>query len=140
MPPTTRRRDDRRAAAARRRALDKAAKAGALPKQPAGPPDRVRHPVDAGQDPAACRWKQAAYLAIAEHIAYVNPRVAAFSQYLISDDPPRASGYKYGGFESGLRGADGKAKPAYEGFRLPLAVEGYGTRTCCGASCARSAR
>ena len=30
--------------------------------------------------------KQAAYLAIAEHMAYVNPRVAAFSQYLMSDD------------------------------------------------------
>ena len=70
--------------------------------------------------------KQAAYLAISEHIAYVNPRVAAFSQYLISDDPPRSEGYKYGGFESGLRSADGKTKPAYEGFRLPLAVEVYG--------------
>ena len=30
--------------------------------------------------------RQAAYLAVAEHIAYVNPRVAAFSQYLLSDD------------------------------------------------------
>ena len=44
----------------------------------------------------------------------------------MSDDPPRSSGYKYGGFESGLRDADGKEKPAYNGFRLPLAVEGYG--------------
>ena len=70
--------------------------------------------------------KQAAYLAISEHMAYVNPRVAAFSQYLLSDDPPRSDGYKYGGFESGLRSADGKPKPAYEGFRLPLAVEIYG--------------
>ena len=59
-------------------------------------------------------------------MAYVNPRVAAFSQYLLSDDPPRSEGYKYGGFESGLRSADGKTKPAYEGFRLPLAVEVYG--------------
>ena len=57
----------------------------------------------------------------------MNPRVAAFSQYLLSDDPPRSEGYKYGGFESGLRSADGKTKPAYEGFRLPLAVEVYGT-------------
>ena len=59
-------------------------------------------------------------------MAYVNPRVAAFSQYLMSDDPPRTDGYRYGGFESGLRSADGKPKPAYEGFRLPLAVEVYG--------------
>ena len=70
--------------------------------------------------------KQAAYLAIAEHMAYVNPRVVAFSQYLMSDDPPRPDGYRYSGFESGLRSADGKPKPAYEGFRLPLAVEIYG--------------
>ena len=63
---------------------------------------------------------------MAEHIAYVNPRVASFSQYLMSDDPPRSSGYRYAGFESGLRRADGRPKPAYEGFRLPLAVEVYG--------------
>ena len=44
----------------------------------------------------------------------------------MSDDPPRSSGYSYGGFESGLRSADGKQKPAYKGFRLPLAVERYG--------------
>ena len=73
-------------------------------------------------------------------MAYVNPRVAAFSQYLMSDDPPRSSGYRYGGFESGLRTADGKEKPAYKGFRLPLAVEATGQPTCCGGSCARSAR
>ena len=31
--------------------------------------------------------KQAEYDAIAEHMAYDNPRVAAFSQYLLKDDP-----------------------------------------------------
>ena len=31
--------------------------------------------------------KQAEFDAIAEHIAYENPRVAAFSQYLLKDDP-----------------------------------------------------
>ena len=31
--------------------------------------------------------KQAEYDAIAEHMAYSNPRVAAFSQYLFKDDP-----------------------------------------------------
>ena len=108
-------------------ALDKAAKAGALPEAPADPPDRVRDPVDAGQDLRRLARAQAAYLAVAEHIAYVNPRVAAFSQYLLSDDSPRSSGYRYGGFESGLSSADGKEKPAYEGFRLPLAVERYGS-------------
>ena len=33
--------------------------------------------------------RQAEYLAIAEHMAYVNPRVRSFSQYLLSDDKPR---------------------------------------------------
>ena len=107
-------------------ALDKAGKAGALPaKLPVyltefgiqSTPDKIS---------GVSLSKQAAYLAIAEHMAYVNPRVVAFSQYLMSDDPPRPEGYRYSGFESGLRSADGKPKPAYEGFRLPLAVEIYG--------------
>jgi hypothetical protein len=114
-------------------ALDKAAKAGALPaKLPVyltefgiqSTPDKVS---------GVSLARQTAYLAVAEHMAYVNPRVATFSQYLMSDDPPRTDGYRYGGFESGLRDADGKPKPAYEGFRLPPAT------TCSGASCARSA-
>ena len=60
-------------------------------------------------------------------MAYVNPRVRSFSQYLMSDDRPRASALnKYAGFESGLRTNKGKKKPAYKAFRLPLAVESYG--------------
>src|SRR4051812_7858828 len=71
--------------------------------------------------------RQAAYMAVAEHMAYVNPRVRAFSQYLMSDDSPRASKFnRFAGFESGLRTNDGEKKPAYRAFRLPLAVESYG--------------
>ena len=107
-------------------ALDKAGAAGALPK--GLPIYLTEFGIQSTPDAIAgvSLSRQAAYLAIAEHIAYVNPRVVAFSQYLMSDDPPRSSGYKYGGFESGLRSASGKEKPAYEGFRLPLAVEIYG--------------
>jgi hypothetical protein len=66
-------------------------------------------------------------MAVAEHMAYVNPRVRSFSQYLMRDDRPRQSKFnRYAGFESGLRTAKGKKKPAYDGFRLPLAVESYG--------------
>jgi len=108
-------------------ALDKAAKAGALPKHL--PVYLTEFGIQSTPDKVSgvSLAKQAAYMAISEHMAYVNPRVVAFSQYLLSDDPPRSEGYKYGGFESGLRSADGKTKPAYEGFRLPLAVEVYGT-------------
>ena len=109
-------------------ALDKAGKAGALP--PKLPVYLTEFGIQTTPDKISgvSLSKQAAYLAVAEHMAYVNPRVAAFSQYLMSDDPPRSDGgYRYGGFESGLRSADGKPKPAYEGFRLPLAVEIYGS-------------
>jgi hypothetical protein len=72
--------------------------------------------------------RQAEYLAIAERIAYANPRVVAFSQYLMRDDKPRRGPriQRYSGFETGLRTAKGKKKPSYDGFMLPLAVKQYG--------------
>ncbi len=70
--------------------------------------------------------RQPAYYAIAEHMAYVNPRVALFSQYLMRDDAPREEGYRFRGFESGLRRNNGQRKPAYRAFPNPLAVERYG--------------
>ena len=60
-------------------------------------------------------------------MAYVNPRVASFSQYLMSDDQPRRlDGYALRRLRDRPALSDGKAKPAYEAFRLPLAVEPYG--------------
>jgi hypothetical protein len=70
--------------------------------------------------------RQPAYYAIAEHMAYVNGRVALFSQYLMRDDAPREEGYRFRGFESGLRRNNGQRKPAYRAFPNPLAVERYG--------------
>ena len=72
--------------------------------------------------------KQAEYFSISEHMAFVNPRVKSFSQYLLADDKARKGppSVRYGGFESGLRFAGGKAKPSYDAFRLPLAIEAYG--------------
>ncbi len=56
--------------------------------------------------------KQAEYDAIVEHIAYSNPRVAAFSQYLLKDDPiggaPGSSAHGgIVGFQSGLEYVSG---------------------------------
>ena len=66
--------------------------------------------------------------------------MALFSQYLMRDDAPRSDGYRYRGFESGLRRSDGREKPAYRAFANPLAVERYGSAaTCCGA-CIRPQR
>jgi hypothetical protein len=107
-------------------ALDRAGKAGALPRGLRihltefgiqSTPDTVS---------GVSLERQPAYYAISEHIAYVNPRVALFSQYLMSDDLPRESGFKFGGFESGLRRSNGRRKPAYAAFANPLAVENYG--------------
>jgi len=69
--------------------------------------------------------QQAEYRSISERIAYRNPRVKAFSQYMMRDDAPRpGSKYaRYSGFESGLRTHNGKTKLAYNGFRLPLVAD-----------------
>jgi hypothetical protein len=75
--------------------------------------------------------RQAEYLAISEKMAYANPRVKAFSQYLLRDDPPRRGVpriQRYSGFETGLRTSKGGKKPAYDGFILPLVATRYGSR------------
>ncbi len=71
--------------------------------------------------------KQAEYDAIAEHMAYSNPRVAAFSQYLFKDDPvggpfsvSAIGGFV--GFQTGLEYVSGARKPLYYGFPVPLTV------------------
>ena len=72
--------------------------------------------------------KQAEYDAISERIAYSNPRVAAFSQYLLKDDRlggSAGSSVRGGtvGFQTGLETASGKLKPLYQGWPVPLAVK-----------------
>ncbi len=70
---------------------------------------------------------QPQYYAISEKLAYDNPRVASFSQYLLRDDLKSTKGgggilsqSAFPGFESGLELANGKVKPAFAGYRLPL--------------------
>ena len=69
--------------------------------------------------------QQPEYRAISERLAYGNPRVKAFSQYLLRDDQPREGvsvSARYSGFESGLRFATGREKPSLAGFKLTLAA------------------
>ena len=68
--------------------------------------------------------QQAEFQAISEKIAWANPRVSSFDQYLLRDDPPE------NGFQSGLESYKGVVKPVYGGFRIPLVV----TRTPTGVS------
>ena len=70
---------------------------------------------------------QAEYDAMAERIAYNNGRVAAFSQYLLVDDPTGgAPGASVNGgtvgFQTGLEYASGKPKPLYYAWPVPLVV------------------
>lgn len=111
------------------RALDRAARAGALPSGLGI--YLTEFGIQSTPDPYAgvSLAQQAEFLAIAEHIAYVNPRVRSFSQYLLTDDAPREgpATSRYSGFESGLRRSDGRAKPSYAGFRLPMVASDYGS-------------
>jgi hypothetical protein len=59
---------------------------------------------------------QAAYVNQSDWIAYRDPRVRTVAQYKLLDDP------LVSGFQSGLRFADGRPKPAYDAYRLPLWV------------------
>ena len=71
------------------------------------PPDRYATPLR----------KIPGFMAQSERIAYGNSRVASFSQYPLVDDRGR------GGFQSGLRFANGKAKPrVYKAFQHTIYV------------------
>lgn len=65
--------------------------------------------------------QQAEYDAIAERVAWENPRVASFSQYLLRDDPlsPEPNVVT---FQTGLEYASGAKKPLYYGYPVPLTV------------------
>jgi hypothetical protein len=108
------------------RALDLAARAGALPSRlPVfitefgimSKPNRYQ-----GVSPA----RQAEYDAISERIAYENPRVASFAQYLLRDDPMPRRGARRVAFQTGLEYADGAPKPLLAAFPVPLTVTRVG--------------
>ena len=69
--------------------------------------------------------QQAEYDAMAEQIAYNNPRVASFSQYLLKDDPMRRRSV---GFQTGLEYYSGRGKPSLSAFPVPLTVTRLGSR------------
>jgi hypothetical protein len=113
-------------------ALDKAARAGAIPAHlplyltefgTQSFPDKIA---------GVSLPKQSDYRSIAEWIAYHNPRVKTFSQYLLVDSSPDFSVpansiNRYPGFESGLYLYPGtKKKPAYDSFRTPLVARQRG--------------
>jgi|HubBroStandDraft_4_1064222.scaffolds.fasta_scaffold05871_7 hypothetical protein len=112
-------------------ALDKAARAHAIP---AGLPVYLTEfgvQSVPNRELGVSLAQQAQFDAIDERIAWSNPRVAAFSQYLLKDDPlgGRAGSSVNGGFvgfQSGLVTVAGKPKPLYYSWPLPLTVTKHG--------------
>jgi hypothetical protein len=112
-------------------ALDRAARAGAITADL--PIYLTEFGIESTPDPirGVSLQRQSEYRAMSERMAYDNPRVVAFSQYLLRDDLPVAnvpSFERYSGFQTGLFTAGGKPKPSYDGFRLPLSVRRSGTK------------
>ncbi|MFL5844140.1 MAG: hypothetical protein ACJ762_05540 [Solirubrobacteraceae bacterium] len=70
------------------------------------PPDRI----------GVSLRRQAAYLAQAEYLAWRDPAVRSFAQYLLFDNGAPISRT----FQTGLLFADGKEKPSYQGYKLPI--------------------
>jgi hypothetical protein len=99
------------------RILDAAARRGRIPRRL--PLHFTEHgyqtnPPDATLGVSLAR--QAAYLNQSDWIAFRNPRVQTVAQYKLADDPIVS------GFQSGLRFSDGRPKPSYAAYRLPLWV------------------
>jgi hypothetical protein len=67
--------------------------------------------------------KQAAWLNEAEYMSYRDPRVRGLAQFLLLDDGEPIAVT----FQSGLMTIDGKPKPAYAAYRLPIFIP-RGTR------------
>ena len=108
------------------RALDRAGRAGAIPRGVGVYLTEFGTQSFPDKTSGVSLTQQAEFNAISERLAYLNPRVRSFSQYLMSDDNPGAGDQRFGGFESGLRTFAGEAKPAYDAFRTPLVIKDYG--------------
>jgi hypothetical protein len=111
-------------------ALDRAGATGAIRKKM--PVYLTEFGIQSVPDPiyGVSQQRQAEYRAISERLAWDQPRVRAFSQYLLRDDQARSGtpSQRYGGFESGLKFADGSKKQAYGAFPVPLAALRRGNR------------
>lgn len=71
--------------------------------------------------------RQAAYMNQAELLAYQDPRVRSWAQFLLHDQPPvpglpATDPLRWATFQSGLRFAGGGPKPALAAYRLAFVV------------------
>ncbi len=71
--------------------------------------------------------RQAGWMSWAEYVAFRNPRVASFAQFLLHDDAPvldqpAGSRLRWVTWQSGLRTNSGAPKPALAEYRVPIYV------------------
>ncbi|HKO29032.1 MAG TPA: hypothetical protein VJU80_16360 [Solirubrobacteraceae bacterium] len=78
----------------------------------------ITHPPNRGKfvSPATAAY----YLNWAEYLSWRQPRIASTMQYLLADPSFHGAFAGDGGFASGLEFANGRAKPSYGAYRLPL--------------------
>lgn len=72
---------------------------------------------------------QAEQRAVGERMAWNNPRVRMFAQYLMRDSDPIegvSEAERFGGFESGLRNNNGDLKRSYQAFPVPMVAKKVG--------------
>jgi hypothetical protein len=105
--------------------LDRAAKAKRLPRKlsiygtefglQSNPPDTT-----VSTTPSS----QARLINEKEEYSYRYGRLKSYSQYLLTDDPPRPGprSARWSGFQTGLRFPNGKKKPAWNAYRFPIVV------------------
>jgi hypothetical protein len=70
---------------------------------------------------------QAAWINEADYLAYQQPRVLSMTQFLYRDSPPVRTARKgsrayWGTFQTGLTFLNGKPKPSYQAYALPIWV------------------
>ncbi len=107
-------------------AIDKAANAHAIPRRI--PIFLTEYGVETKPNPLGVSYQeQAEYDAVSEKIAWENPSVLSFSQYLLEDEVPHG---REKGYRTGLETSGGARKTLYYSFPLPLVV----TRTGSGYS------
>lgn len=84
------------------------------------PPNRQRvtNQPSSNRTPYPSPATAADYINWAEYLSYKNSRIASYMQYLL-EDPPNNAG-AYAGFASGLEFNNGKQKPGYDAYRLPV--------------------
>ena len=69
--------------------------------------------------------QQAQWLVDAEQLTSSDPRIAALTQFLLSDDEartvfPEGDPRRWATYQTGIQFDDGRPKPAYAAYRLPL--------------------